>query len=204
MSLTAFPINTTALATLGAEIVSAVDSSIGTAWKKSAASASFNTGTRDLTITMSDASTVVVNIPGASADIYVDGGSYDVNTMTLTLTDNDGGTPDVTVDFSGLTVTLTDNGDGTWDFGDGRGATAIGTVDARPSADADNLIATGTDGKHRLEANADAISSDSDNLIIKGTDAKLSASLDAATIGVPLTGNYVLGWSNGVLTVFPL
>lgn len=41
-------------------------------------------------------------------DIYVDGGSFDINTGVLTLTDTNGVTPDVTIDLSGLNKNIYD------------------------------------------------------------------------------------------------
>lgn len=61
-----------------------------------------------------------IDLSSLTSDIFVNGGSFDAATSILTLTDNDGGTADVTVDLS----------------------TLLGV-----SADAGNLLTNGTDGK---------------------------------------------------------
>lgn len=62
----------------------------------------------------------VIDLSQFTTDIYVDGATFNPTTNILTLTDNDGGTPNVTVDLSLL----------------------LGV-----SADAGNLLVNGTDGK---------------------------------------------------------
>jgi hypothetical protein len=47
-----------------------------------------------------------------TTDIYVNGGSYDPDTMTLTLVDNNGVTPDITIDLSALIPVTLYTGDG--------------------------------------------------------------------------------------------
>ena len=84
-------------------------------------------GTATLTYTDGQGGVQNIDLSGLTTDIYVDGGTYDPNTMILTLTDNDAGTPDVTVDLSGL----------------------LGV-----STDANNLLVNGADGKPFLDVPA--------------------------------------------------
>lgn len=68
---------------------------------------------------------VVIDLSDLTTDIFVDGATFNSTTNVLTLTDNDGATPDVTIDLSNL----------------------LGV-----SADAGNLLTAGTDGKGLLTA----------------------------------------------------
>jgi len=91
--------------------------------------------------------------------------------------------------------------------GDGGSATTYARSDHKHiaqwvSADAEQLLTVWSDGLHMLNPD-DMLSADPDNMLIKGTDGKLTASLDAATIWVPWSWDYVLWWTNGTLTVFP-
>ncbi|MBV7326763.1 hypothetical protein KFU94_00595 [Chloroflexi bacterium TSY] len=90
-----------------------------------------------------------IDLSGLTTDVYVDGASFDPGTMVLTLTDNDGGTPNVTVDLSSLRSSVTDHGDGTWTHDDGSGTTVtIRSI----SADVGNRVAAGSDGGAFLAA----------------------------------------------------
>lgn len=60
-------------------------------------------------------------------DIYVNGGNYNPATMVLTLSDNDGTTPDITLDLSTLISSVTDNGNGTYTHSAGGQTTVIDT-----------------------------------------------------------------------------
>lgn len=66
-----------------------------------------------------------INLGALASDIFVDGASFDASTSILTLTDNDAGTPDITVDLSSF----------------------LGV-----SSDAGNLLVDGTDGKPFLDS----------------------------------------------------
>lgn len=61
-----------------------------------------------------------IDLSALTTDIFVSGGSFDASSSVLTLTDNNGVTPDVTIDLS----------------------TLLGV-----STDADNLLRNGADGK---------------------------------------------------------
>lgn len=67
-----------------------------------------------------EGNTTTIDLSSLTTDIFVNGGSFDAATSTLTLTDNDAATPDVTIDLS----------------------TLLGV-----SVDVDNILSNGTDGK---------------------------------------------------------
>lgn len=69
----------------------------------------------------------VIDLSQFTTDIYVTGGTWDIATTTLTLSDNDGTTPDITVDLG----------------------TLLGV-----SADANNLLTAGSDNKAFIDAAA--------------------------------------------------
>ena len=69
----------------------------------------------------------VIDLSQFTTDIYVTGGTWDIATTTLTLSDNDGTTPDITVDLG----------------------TLLGV-----SADANNLLTAGSDSKAFIDAAA--------------------------------------------------
>ena len=65
----------------------------------------FNTSTYDLTISLNDASSHTESLAILANDVKVTGGTYDINTGTVTFTNNDSGTFDVTGFTSGMTDT---------------------------------------------------------------------------------------------------
>ena len=81
---------------------------------------SYDNTTTTLTYTDGQGNTQNVDLSSLTSDIFVNGGSFDAATSVLTLTDTDAGTPDVIVDLSSL----------------------LGV-----SADANNVLTNGTDGK---------------------------------------------------------
>ena len=82
---------------------------------------SYSNATQELTLSRNDGSPpIVLDLSALAADIFVDGASFDGTTGVLTLTDNDAGTPDVTINLAAL----------------------LGV-----STDAGNLLANGSDGK---------------------------------------------------------
>lgn len=62
----------------------------------------------------------VINLSQFTTDIHLDGGTFDAATAVLTLTDNDGGTPDVVIDLSALMGSSTDAGNLMSDGSDGK------------------------------------------------------------------------------------
>lgn len=110
---------------------------------------SFNNGTNELTLTNNGAADTVIDLSALTADIYVTGASM-VGTV-LTLTDNDAGTPDVTIDLAAFV--------------------------SGPSADAGNLLTTGTDGLSLLTS---VVSGDANNVIGTGSDGL--AFFDSSTL----------------------
>jgi len=95
---------------------------------------------------------VVTNIDLSQfvADIYVNGGAYDPATMVLTLSDNDAGTPDITVDLSALLGPSTDANNSITAGADGKPFFDASTVSG-VSTDANQILTVGADGKPHLE-----------------------------------------------------
>lgn len=91
------------------------------------ASLTYNNATTELTFAAPGQAPSVINLSALTTDIYVNGGTFDATTGTLTLTDNDAATPDVTVDLSAF---------------------------AGVSADANNLLTDGSDNKPFLNCAA--------------------------------------------------
>lgn len=84
----------------------------------------YDGGTSILTYDNGQGGTANLDLSALTTDIFVNGGTFDAATGVLTLTDNDGATPDVVVDLSAL---------------------------SDPSADANNILVAGTDGKLFLD-----------------------------------------------------
>jgi len=90
----------------------------------------YDNATTVLTYTNGAGNVQNIDLSALVSEIFVDGGTFDAATSTLTLTDNDAATPDVTIDLS----------------------TLIGV-----STDAGNLLSNGADGKPLLtKADLDA------------------------------------------------
>lgn len=71
-------------------------------------------GTKVLSYTDEAGNVTSIDLSALAADIYVNGATFNAGTGVLTLTDNDGTSPDVVVDLSAYKVAWTDNGDGTF------------------------------------------------------------------------------------------
>lgn len=84
----------------------------------------WNNVTKEITHDDGQGNTQVINLSQFTTDIHVNGGSFNAATSVLTLTDNDGVTPDITIDLSSL----------------------LGV-----STDAGNILSAGTDGKPYLQ-----------------------------------------------------
>ncbi len=93
-----------------------------------------------------------IDLSGLTTDIFVNGGSFNAATSVLTLTDNDGVTPDVTVDLSALIGISVDAGNVLTNGSDGKPYLSEAAVlnASEPSDDVGNLIELGTDDKHLL------------------------------------------------------
>lgn len=88
----------------------------------------WNNVTKEITFpAVNGGAPTVIDLSQFTTDIYVTGGTWDIASTTLTLSDNDGTTPDITVDLG----------------------TLLGV-----SADANNLLTNGTDNKSFLDAAA--------------------------------------------------
>lgn len=96
-----------------------------------------------LTYTSGSGAVQNIDLSAFTTDIFVDGGSFDAVNSVLTLTDNDAGTPDVTVDLSSL----------------------LGV-----STDANNALTNGADGKPFLDSSALTVATDAGNILTDGTD----------------------------------
>lgn len=89
----------------------------------------YSAETKRLIYTAEDARTTSIDLSGLGSDVHISGGSYDPETMRLTLKDSSDETPDIIIDFSGLVVHMATNADGTTTLTDGRGL--IGNIDTR-------------------------------------------------------------------------
>ncbi|MFK7942353.1 MAG: hypothetical protein AB8B85_05480 [Paracoccaceae bacterium] len=67
----------------------------------------YNAGTTTLTFTDEDGAATNIDLSALTTDIYVTGAS--IAAGVITFSDNDGGTPDFTLDISGFINALTDN-----------------------------------------------------------------------------------------------
>ena len=107
---------------------------------------SYNATTTELSYTDEDGNVSVIDLSALTTDIYVSGGSFDAGTSVLTLVDNDGVTPDITIDLSSFVVSVVNNNDGTYDVM--QNGVSVGQIDTKDgvSTDAGNLLSIGTDG----------------------------------------------------------
>ena len=122
-------------------------------------SLTYDPATTILTHTGGDGNVTNVNLSSLTSDIFVNGGTFDAATSVLTLSDNDPATPDVVIDLS----------------------TLLGV-----SADADNILTDGADGKPFLDKDSIGIvSADADNLVSVGADG--GAFLDCDVIKTSCT-----------------
>lgn len=69
----------------------------------------YDTATTTLTYINEAGVTQTVNLSSLTTDVFVNGGSFNPATLTLTLTDNSGVTPDVVVPLSSLVSALADD-----------------------------------------------------------------------------------------------
>lgn len=148
--VTAFPVPTKTLAEAIAQIVAALDTHLGSTMWRTAVGATYSISLTGDTLRLTDGTT------NQDIDLtpYKDGGAL-ASTVPLTPT------------LAGAVGT----------------GTALTRADHRhpaegPSADADNLVGAGTDGRSLL-------------------------TLSASEQSIPMTGTYVLGWVNGVLSAIP-
>ena len=152
----------------------------------------------DLTLTLNDASTVVIDVTSLVTDVKVSSGVYNAGTEAIDFTLSDATT--VSVPVSALLVSTTD------DTIDGDGSTAT-PLTITPSTDAGNTLTLGTDGKLLVPAGTETslvlttdgtatgvtlsgtadhtvdillVSADANNLITAGTDGGLLLPLDAS------------------------
>lgn len=131
-------------------------------------------------------------VQAPAMDIYVDNGSFDGTTNTLTLTDNDAATPDISIDLSGLVSDLVDNWDGTFTHTSWDGT--VTTIDYSTTS----LVLSGTD--LILTDWAGSITTDLSSLLASNstyslvgtvltiTDSNWSTNVDLASLTVPNTG----------------
>jgi len=113
--------------------------------KETLTSLTYVGATKVLTYLDEAGNSTAVNLAALAADIYVNGASLNATTGILTLTDNDGTSPDVTVDLHALTGTLTNNGDGTYTYTTMSGTVTFDTKKAAVSADVGNALTLGAD-----------------------------------------------------------
>lgn len=92
---------------------------------ETATTLSYNPTTRILTYAGETGLPQTIDLSALAADIFVNGASFDATSRVLTLTDNSGATPDVTVNLAALASTVTDNLNGTYTHVSGGISTVI-------------------------------------------------------------------------------
>lgn len=107
-------------------------------------SLSYDSGTTVLSFTDEAGNVTQIDLGALTTDIYVNGAS--ISGDTLILTDNSGGTTDVTVDLSSFRGEVTVNGNGTFDYDDGSGSTTNVDMKLGVSVQAGNDLSVGSDG----------------------------------------------------------
>lgn len=138
----------------------------------------------NLVITLKGGSTISADVTSLVADVKLATLVYNSGTKALDGTMSDGATFSVPVTdlYQQAATTVSPAAD------DAVGAVGVGTSFAR------------NDHKHA----AQGISLDALQHLDVGADGLHYFSLDATKIGIPATGNYVLGYADGVLTAFPV
>jgi hypothetical protein len=138
----------------------------------------------NLVITLKGGATVSADVTALFADVKLATLAYNATTKALDGTMSDGATFSVPVTdlYQQASTTVPPAADGA------TGAVGSDAAYAR--------------GNHKHPAQA--ISLDALNHLDVGADGLHYFSMDATKLGVPTTGNYVLGYSNGVLTAFPV
>ena len=105
--------------------------------------------------------TTTVNLAALTSDIFVNGAAFDPASLVLTLTDNGGATPDVTVNLASLLGFWKDNADGTYTYDAGNGSTFMMDLRAAnlPYDDTVALMGAGTVQKalDSLDGRVDAL-----------------------------------------------
>lgn len=104
----------------------------------------YDAALKKLTYTGESGIAQVVDLSALAVDIFVNGGTFNATTAVLTLTDNDGTTPNVVVDLSSLKSALVNNNDGTWTHTVG-GVSVI--IDTRSIKEFTTLPASPYDGQ---------------------------------------------------------
>ena len=89
----------------------------------------FDANDRELLYRDEDGQLTRLDLSSLGSDVHISGGSYDPETMRLTLKDTSDETPDVIIDFSGLVVHMETDEEGRIWLKDGRGP--IGQIDMR-------------------------------------------------------------------------
>ena len=85
----------------------------------------YDPATYQITFSDENGDTTVVNLAALAADIFVTGATYNASTGVLTLTDNDAGTPDVTVNLAALISQVVNNNDGSYTHTSGDGSVTV-------------------------------------------------------------------------------
>jgi hypothetical protein len=159
-------------------------------------SGTYNTTTKAIEFTLSDASVISVPVSAllpVQSEMSVTG---DGSTTKLKLV-GDTATPGNSFYYGtdGAAVR------GFYALPAGVTAASVAPLDAAATADVGTSTAFArADHKHKLEGS----SADLLNDISAGTDGKAYLSLQASKMGVPATGKFIMGWQDGVLSVFPI
>jgi hypothetical protein len=112
---------------------------------------SYNPVTKVLDFTNQAGTVTSLDLSTLAADVFVNGGSFNATTMVLTLTDNSGTTPDVTINLGALLGISTDAGNVLTNGADGKPHLSSGVVATVAAAAATEQI-TNAFGVNRFKA----------------------------------------------------
>ena len=149
------------------------------------------------TLTFNDEDGGVTNIDLAAlaADIFVNGGNFNPATTILTLTDNDGVTPDVTINLGALRSIITPIlVSGIWQHDDGNGL--VNNI-VSTSSDANNQLSIGSDGGAFYNPPAAASGFD----LSDGTNTDFVALGETLTLDASGDINIVVGTTDNTATI---
>jgi len=174
----------------GNDVVAGTDG--GAYLAETVTSLAYSAATKVLTFKDEAGNSTALDLSALAADIYVNGATFNAGTGILTLTDNDGASPDVVVDLSAYKVGVTDNADGTYTLAQAGNTFTIDTVDALNSLGAGESIlgaaAGRTHGIKSLKAVGATLSSDANEITI---------TVAATTVVSADAGNQIVAGADG-------
>lgn len=183
----------------GNDVVAGTDG--GAYLAETVTSLAYSAATKVLTFKDEAGNSTALDLSALAADIFVNGATFNAASGILTLTDNDGASPDVVVDLSAYKVGVTDNADGTYTLAQAGNTFTIDTVDALNSLGAGESIlgaaagrthgvkslkvagglsiaSTATEVTITAPAGSVVVSADANNAIVAGSDTGAYIGLD--------------------------